>query len=202
MRPKHLLFSLCCLSLAVPSVLRAQFPAPTQEELEMTSDPQSARGRRGLSLSRRDDRRQSALSQGLFPHQSAHRKGQGTRDRSRSLRASQFQGHRYPGTHHSLRWNDHSADRQTLDLMDVKTKDFQVNTMVFTLPSVEVGSILEYKLQIRYDDNTVSSPDWDVQQPYFVHKAHYSFFLRRTTGFITNSRGDVSNQLNVWISWR
>ena len=44
------------------------------------------------------------------------------------------------------------------DLTDVKTKNIQVNTMVFTLPSVEVGSILEYRLQIRYDDNMVSSP--------------------------------------------
>jgi hypothetical protein len=41
MRLKHLLFSLFCLSLAVPSLLRAQFPAPTKEELEMTSDPKA-----------------------------------------------------------------------------------------------------------------------------------------------------------------
>ena len=47
--------------------------------------------------------------------------------------------------------------------------------MVFTLPSVEVGSILEYRLDIQYDDGIVSSPTWDVQQPYFVHKAHYMF---------------------------
>ena len=41
MRLKHLLFSLCCLSFAVPSTLRAQFPAPTKEELEMTADPKA-----------------------------------------------------------------------------------------------------------------------------------------------------------------
>ncbi len=65
------------------------------------------------------------------------------------------------------------------DLTDIKTKDFQVNTKVFTLPNVEVGSILEYRLQLRYDDDTVSSPTWEVQQPYFVHKAHYQFCRRR-----------------------
>jgi len=82
------------------------------------------------------------------------------------------------------------------DLMDVKTKDIQINTMVFTLPSVEVGSILEYKLQIRYDDNIVSSPDWDVQQPYFVHKAHYAFLPARDNGYvITNSRGEALSRL-------
>ncbi|HTB98157.1 MAG TPA: DUF3857 domain-containing protein [Terracidiphilus sp.] len=80
------------------------------------------------------------------------------------------------------------------DLTDMKTKDYQVNTMVFTLPSVEVGSILEYRLQIRYEDNVLSSPTWDVQQPYFVHKAHY-FFAPSTAQFITNSRGDAANNL-------
>jgi hypothetical protein len=80
--------------------------------------------------------------------------------------------------------------------MDVKTKQMQINTMVFTLPSVEVGSILEYKLQIRYDDNTVSSRDWDVQQPYFVHKAHYAFLPAKGGGYvITNSRGDALTRL-------
>jgi Domain of Unknown Function with PDB structure (DUF3857) len=44
------------------------------------------------------------------------------------------------------------------DLVDVRTKEYQVNTMVFTLPSVEVGSILEYRLDLRYDDTLVSSP--------------------------------------------
>lgn len=84
------------------------------------------------------------------------------------------------------------------DLTDVKTKGFQLNTMVFTLPSVEVGSILEYRLQIRYDDNMVSEPHWDVQQPYYVRKAHYMFVPSSTPGtFITNSRGDALDRL-MW----
>jgi hypothetical protein len=81
------------------------------------------------------------------------------------------------------------------DLTDLKTKDLQVNTMVFTLPSVEVGSILEYKLEIRYDDAMVSSPTWEVQQPYFVHKAHYQFIPSKDSDYITNSRGDILNKL-------
>ncbi|WP_348264078.1 DUF3857 domain-containing protein [Telmatobacter sp. DSM 110680] len=81
------------------------------------------------------------------------------------------------------------------DLTDVKTKDYQVNTMVFTLPSVEVGSILEYRLQIRYDDDMVSSPTWQVQQPYYVRKAHYFFQPSSKLEYITNSRGDPANKL-------
>jgi hypothetical protein len=51
----------------------------------------------------------------------------------------------------------------------------QVNRKVFTLPSVEVGSILEYTYQIQNDDYIYSEPHWEIQRPYFVHKAHYSF---------------------------
>jgi hypothetical protein len=36
----------------------------------------------------------------------------------------------------------------------------RVNRKVFTLPSVEAGSILEYSYQIHYDDKWVSSPNW------------------------------------------
>jgi hypothetical protein len=63
------------------------------------------------------------------------------------------------------------------DLMDVKTKNFQINMVVFTLPDVQVGSILEYRLEIRYDEAWVWSPNWRVQQKYFVHNAHYSFLM-------------------------
>ncbi|UWZ84715.1 DUF3857 domain-containing protein [Occallatibacter riparius] len=61
------------------------------------------------------------------------------------------------------------------DLTDVNSKYFQFNEMVFTLPNVEVGSVIEYRLQIRYDDQWISSPEWIIQQRYFVHKAHYFF---------------------------
>jgi len=61
------------------------------------------------------------------------------------------------------------------DLMDYKVKDFQVDSVVFTLPSAEVGSILEYRLKIRSGDSHVSEPTWNIQGEYPVVKAHYSF---------------------------
>jgi hypothetical protein len=48
------------------------------------------------------------------------------------------------------------------------------NEATFTLPNVEVGSILEYRYQTRYD-RFQSAPEWQIQQPYFVHKAHYMY---------------------------
>jgi len=60
----------------------------------------------------------------------------------------------------------------------------QINHKVFNLPNVEVGSILEYRYTLRYEGNLdqfsnlrgrISSPQWAIQRPYFVHKAHYVF---------------------------
>jgi hypothetical protein len=34
---------------------------------------------------------------------------------------------------------------------------------------------LEYTYDLQYEDNIVISPDWDLQQPVFVHHAHYHF---------------------------
>ncbi|HEX4031571.1 MAG TPA: DUF3857 and transglutaminase domain-containing protein [Terracidiphilus sp.] len=93
------------------------------------------------------------------------------------------------------------------DLLSVKRGDFQVGRKVFTLPSVEVGSVIEYSYDIRYDDNHFSSPTWDIQKPYFVHKAHYQFtpfkaFMsgtvdHSTSMYLTDSRDRPINSL-IW----
>ncbi|MGA2085613.1 MAG: DUF3857 domain-containing protein, partial [Terracidiphilus sp.] len=76
------------------------------------------------------------------------------------------------------------------DLLVFKNYRNHVNAAVFNLPSVEVGSILEYKWSIPLtggkvsgvlseDEDVISGmlagsvPQWDVQQPIYVHKAHF-----------------------------
>jgi len=56
----------------------------------------------------------------------------------------------------------------------VNTGAGQQKEVTFTLPGVEVGSILEYRYQVRYD-RFQSAPEWKIQQPYFVRKAHYLY---------------------------
>ena len=46
---------------------------------------------------------------------------------------------------------------------------------VFTLPDVQVGSILEYRYVLAYDDKLVVSPRWYLQGPLYVRRAHYQF---------------------------
>jgi hypothetical protein len=57
-----------------------------------------------------------------------------------------------------------------------KGKDFKYQARVFTLPSVEVGSIIEYRYSTRYNDNTYQSPDWYIQGDLFVKSAHYRWY--------------------------
>jgi len=51
-------------------------------------------------------------------------------------------------------------------------KDAYSATM--TLSGVGVGDIIEYYYQVGYD-RFQSAPNWQIQQPYFVHKAHYLY---------------------------
>ncbi|HVN93967.1 MAG TPA: DUF3857 domain-containing protein [Terracidiphilus sp.] len=83
------------------------------------------------------------------------------------------------------------------DLLIAKSGDRQANKKVFTLPSVEVGSVLEYYYEIHYDDNWYSSPDWRIQQPYFVHKARYEF-TANTVIEMADSYGRIIRRLLWW----
>jgi hypothetical protein len=62
------------------------------------------------------------------------------------------------------------------DLLSMKNGDVEFDRKVFTLPDVTVGSVLEYSYDLQYPDATnFYPPHWEIQQPYFVHKAHFEF---------------------------
>ena len=48
------------------------------------------------------------------------------------------------------------------------------NGATLTVPGVGVGDIVEYYYQVGYD-RFQSAPNWQIQQQYFVHKAHYKY---------------------------
>jgi hypothetical protein len=69
----------------------------------------------------------------------------------------------------------------------LKQGNQKVMTKVFSLPDVQVGSIIEYEYILAYDDNRFSSPRWYIQQPLYVHKAHYHFVPTQSDHIINNS---------------
>jgi hypothetical protein len=70
------------------------------------------------------------------------------------------------------------------DKLIEKAQGYKIKAKVFTLPSVEVGSILEYRYKLHYDDAYVESPDWYVQSDLYLRKAHYTW--RPSTRDISN----------------
>jgi transglutaminase-like putative cysteine protease len=93
------------------------------------------------------------------------------------------------------------------DLLISKKGDREIEKTVFNLPSVEVGSIMEYRYQIDYDENRYSSPMWEVQKKYYVHSAHYQFTPFKTfapnahegsSTYLIDGRGRPVNSLIWW----
>jgi Domain of Unknown Function with PDB structure (DUF3857)/Transglutaminase-like superfamily len=187
-------FALSVAALQTPTFLHAQFQQPTKEELEMTQDPK-APGAAAVYLYREE-----TVDDTLHYH-TYYERVKILTEKGKELATVHYPYERGSFKVTNIEGRTIHPDGTVIpltakpsDLVDEKAAGFQINSMVFTLPNVEVGSILEYRLNIRYDDSIVSSPNWTVQQPYFVHKAHY-FFTPSSLGYISNSRGDNLNRL-------
>jgi transglutaminase-like putative cysteine protease len=78
------------------------------------------------------------------------------------------------------------------DLMKVKAGETEIREMVFSLPSVEVGSIIEFYYQVRLKveegftgERWMLPPDWEVQRRFPIRREHFVFRpLRETLGNI------------------
>ena len=184
------------LAFTSPALLLAQFQQPTDEELKMTADPK-APGAAAVYLYREETTDDSLHYHSYY-------------DRIKVLteKGKELATVRIPYVYGVDKVTDIQGrtihadgtiiplDVKPDDLMDFKSKYYQVDTVVFTLPSVEVGSILEYRLKVRPPEYRVSEPTWDIQLPYFVHKAHFIFHPYIEPGhYITNSQGQTLTRL-------
>jgi len=160
------------LVFATPALLCAQFQQPTDEELKMTTDPK-APGAAAVYLYREE------ITDDYANLHSFYERIKVLTEKGKELATVNIPY--VPGADKVTKIEGRTihADGTIVpltvkpdDLIDFKTKGYQVNSVVFTLPSVEVGSILEYRY--TYSGATFA-PTWWIQQKYFVHKAHYSF---------------------------
>jgi len=172
----------CALTLAAlcaPAILRAQFgaqfSAPEPDELKMTADPK-APGAAAVYMNREETEDQGARTQTIYE-----------RIKVLTEKGKELATIRIPYEVGGMTVTD--IDGRTIhgdgtvipfkgppsDLVDFKTKEMQIDTLVMTLPSVEVGSILEYRFKRHFDKTFLPPPQWEIQEAYFVHKAHYSF---------------------------
>jgi transglutaminase-like putative cysteine protease len=209
-RPRLLLrFAIPLIVALSPVLAAAQFQAPTDEELKMTSDPKSP-GADAVYLYEEE------IDNDPLHYQSIYERIKILTEKGKDLATVNL-----PYLRGNWKITDikgrtiHSdgaivnLDVKPEDLMTAKKGDLQINRKVFTLPSAEVGSIIEYRYEIRYDDDYFSSPQWDIQKQYSVRKAHYQFtpfkaFMpgnssqNQTSMYLTDSRGRTVNSLIWW----
>src|SRR5450756_242698 len=81
------------------------------------------------------------------------------------------------------------------DKLIEKAQGTKYMAKVFTLPDVEVGSILEYRYNLRYDDNLFMAPDWFIQSALFTRKAHYLWKPTDKQLISSDDRGQLSNTI-------
>ena len=195
-------------SVTSPALLLAQFQQPTAEELKMTAGPK-APGAAAVYLNVEE------VANDPIHFQSVYVRIKVLQEKGKELATVHL-----PYWHGNFKIEGIKARTihsngtviplvgKPEDLMLSKTSSgkgdlLQINSKVFTLPSVEVGSILEYRYDLRYDDDHVSSPTWEIQRPYFVHQARYTFtpfkaFLPGGSSMgLTDAHGNPVNTL-IW----
>ncbi len=187
--------ALLLLAIASPSLLLAQFQQPTEEELKMTADPK-APGAAAVYLY------QEQITDDANHFLSYYDRIKVLTEKGKELATIRIPYNHGVDSVTDIQGRTIHADGTIIplsakpaDLMDYKAKNFQVNTVVFTLPGVEVGSILEYRLKVRSPDDRVSQPTWDIQSPYLVRKAHYSFHPHTGGNGVINGEGQVLDRL-------
>ena len=77
-----------------------------------------------------------------------------------------------------------------------KAQGYKIKEKVFSLPSAEVGSIIEYRYSLRLDDHWFQHPDWIIQTGLFTRKAHYMW--RPTDRLLTSEDG---KQVSSSVAW-
>jgi len=193
--------------LLSPALLRAQFQPPTDEELKMTADPK-APGAAAVYLNVAEEANDPLHYQAFYARIKV------LSEKGKELATVELPYFRGDTQITDIKARTIHPDGTIIplqgkpeDLLVAKSGDMQFGRKVFTLPSVEVGSILEYRYQIRYDDNHYSSPHWEIQRPYFVHKAHYTFTPFKafmpgsqnvTSAYLLDEHGNPADSLIWW----
>jgi hypothetical protein len=185
------LLLLLCLLVAPLAAFGADWTQPTPQELKMTSDP-AAPDAAAVYLFREEKVDEAQHTHAMYARiKILTEKGKETFSdvgipfESKNFKITDIAGR----TIHS----DGTVIPLTakpLDKLLVRTGKYKVMEKVFTLPDVQIGSILEYRWILRYDMEYVFPPKWYIAQPVFVHKAHYHFASPQETAISHAEKGE------------
>jgi hypothetical protein len=161
------------LAALSPAVVGAQFQQPNPEELTMTSDPK-APGADAVYLEYREiDNSQSAYWTTYARIKVLTEKGK----EAATISVPFLKGDMRVNAIHGRTIHSDGTIIPLIgkpeQLLGVKAGRLDIEKKVFTMPSVEVGSIIEYSYDLS--SPYLGWPRWEVQKDYFVHKEHFEF---------------------------
>jgi hypothetical protein len=160
------------LAALSPAVVYAQFQPPDPEELKMTSDPK-APGADAVYLEYREkDDSQSAYWTFYARIKILTEKGK----EATTVTLPFMKGMSVRRLHARTIHSDGTVfplEVKPEKLLREKSGKREVDQKVFSLPNVEVGSVLEYTYD--YSSQDLGWPRWEIQKKYFVHKEHFEF---------------------------
>lgn len=193
-------FLVVILALASP-LARAQWTQPTPEELSMTSQPEVP-GAPAVYLFREEITDDDMHMFSIYVRLKVLTEG-GKQNANVTLN---YQHATYGASTsiENIEGRTIHADGTVIpftgkpyDKLIEKTQGRKFMEKVFTLPDVEVGSIIEYRYKLRYSDNYFIAPSWYIQTNLFTRKSHY--FWKPTDKQLTTN--DDRGQLTSMIFW-
>jgi hypothetical protein len=170
----------CAVLLAVaalPSLAGAQFQPPSADELKMTADPK-APGADAVILDYEETDNDIKDYQNYYTRiKVLTEKGKDAATIELPYWKGAYSVAEIEGRTIHQDGTVISLTGKPQDMLSEKVGEFSLKRKVFTMSSVEVGSILEFSYQLRINPEAVwsSGEEWRVQQQYFVHRAHYKF---------------------------
>ena len=172
------------LVLACASSAYAQFQAPTADELKMTADPKYPDAAAVvLNYEKKTDN--------LVGYESVYARIKILKESAKELATVNLEYPKSEGFEGIAAIQGRTVhadgtiiplDMKPQDLTEVKTANGEVRRTVFNLPSVEVGSIIEYYYQVRIKQHQaldegywLINVDWDVQRRYPIRAEHFLY---------------------------
>jgi hypothetical protein len=92
---------------------------------------------------------------------------------------------------------------KAFDKTVIKGGGLRINVKSFTLPDVQVGSIIDFKYSLRYEDNMLLPPEWEVQNELFQRSAYFKYIPFQNHGsnvYIELGHGQIANGV-AWSSF-
>lgn len=189
---RKFIFLLWVALLCACPVFASDFQQPTPEELKMTSDP-AAPDAPAVYLFREEKGDDKLHMHSLYARiKILTEKGKEYGD----VEIPAYEGRTY--NIRAVRGRTIHSDGtiipftgKPIEKLLLKQGNKKVMTKVFSLPDVQVGSIIEYEYILAYEDNLAVPPRWYIQKPLYVHKAHYHFVPTTHELTSTSEHGNV-----------